>query len=354
MSSTLSPPASTPTQDPSDPLGLAGQRVANRFVPVRYLGRTSVAYIYRAVHTLMEQPCFLKIVDIDPLTKDGMPDSLRREAKATAKQNHTSLLRMYDAGVKDGFAYLAQEWSDGPNLRAVMDQGADVSVPDLLSTALQILDSMCALHRQGVILRAFDPERILVPVKNGRTHLRLFDLSRVIYAGERGAEDSTRPSKSSHQLLVRSTRYMSPEEIREEPAEPRSDLYSFGVLLAEMISGEYPYATRGKGPTAYVISHLKQQPRPVVVEGRPGVPHDLPGIILRLLAKDPGDRFATAELARRALEDIIVPDVMRLNTAADRHVLDAWRKRVQSSISNTRNLNVSESRPPLGLSADQG
>ena len=170
------PSASQGHIDPADPLGLFGLKVANRFAPVRYLGRTSVASIYRSVHTLMEQVCFLKIVEHDPLSEDGMPASLRREAQATAKQDHSSLLRMYDAGVKGGFAYLAQEWSDGPNLRAIMNQGADVGVPDLLSMGLQLLDAVCALHRKGVILRAFDPERILVPSINGRVLLRLFDL----------------------------------------------------------------------------------------------------------------------------------------------------------------------------------
>jgi serine/threonine-protein kinase len=344
------PPTSAGTQDPADPLGLFGQRVGKRFVPVRYLGRTSVSCIYRAVHMLMEQSCFLKIIESDPVSEDGMPESLRREAQATAKQDHSSLLRMYDAGVKDGFAYLAQEWSDGPNLRAVMNQGPDVAVPDLLNIGLQLIDAVCALHRKGVILRAFDPERILVPPVNGRVNLRLFDLSRVIYVGEKGAEDSTRKSTSG--FHVRSTRYMAPEEIREQPCDERSDIYSYGVLLAELIGGEYPYATKGTGPTAYVVSHLKEEPRPLEVEGRPGVPEDLPTILLRMLAKNPADRFQSAEEVRRALEDIIVPDMMRLNAGPTAHVLDAWRNRVRSSIAKSRGFDGGDR--PLGLTTDDG
>jgi serine/threonine protein kinase len=341
------PSASQGHVDPADPLGLFGLRVAKRFAPVRYLGRTSVSCIYRAVHTLMEQACFLKIVEHDPLSEDGMPPSLRREAQATAKQDHSALLRMYDAGVKGGFAFLAQEWSDGPNLRAVMNQGADIAVPDLLSMSLQLLDAVCALHRKGVILRAFDPERILVPSANGRVTLRLFDLSRVVNLGERSEEPTRKSTSGFH---IRSTRYMAPEEIKEHPCDERSDVYSFGVLLAELIGGEYPYATKGTGPTAYVISHLKEEPRPLAIDGRPGVPEDLPSIVLRMLAKDPGDRFQTAEEVRRALEDIIVPDMMRLKS--DRQVLDAWRKNVRSSIANRRVSDVSQSRAPLGLSGD--
>ena len=146
---------------------------------------------------------------------------------------------------------------------------------------------------------------------------------------------------------------MSPEEIREEQAEPTSDLYSFGVLLAELISGKSTPTRRaalGRPPTSSAT--CKEEPRPLAVEGRPGIPEDLPGIILQLLAKDPAHRFASGEAARRALEDIIIPDVVRLNTVADRHVLNAWRKRVKSSLSATRMRNVKDTRPPLGLSGD--
>lgn len=340
-----SPPAPG-SPDPTDPLGLFGQTIAGRFVVVRYLGRTSVAHIYRAVHTMMEQPCFLKITEADASTPDGIPPSLRREAQTAANLNHASVLRLFDAGMKDGYAYLAQQWSDGPNLRAIMGRGADISVPDLIDIGLQLLDAVCALHRSGVVLRAFDPERILTPASGGKPRLKLFDLSRIANIGESLSDPSRK--KSSSGFVVRSTRYMAPEEIREEPAEPRSDLYSFGVLLCEIITGQYPFAPKGSGPTAYVVSHLKDDVRPIVFEGRQEIPQDLPGIIRRLMAKDPKDRYPSAEAARRALEDIIVPDVIRLNTPSDRHVLEAWRRKVQVGVSS-HGPAVLQSRPPLGL-----
>ncbi|MBL4850447.1 MAG: protein kinase [Planctomycetes bacterium] len=323
--------------NPQDPLGLLCRTVARRFSIVGYIGSTSVAHIYRAIHQMMDRPCFLKITP----AKDGVPESLRREAAAAGKANHAAVLRLYDAGLKDGYAYLAQEWSDGPSLRAIMNQGADVSVPDLLGLALQLLDALCALHSVGLCLRAFDPERILVPTKNGRYQLRLFDLSRIATQGEKLARESAEQTKSAVGFKVRSTRYMAPEEIRDQPAEPRSDLYSFGVLLCEMITGEYPYATKGKGPMAYVVSHLKDEVRPLAFTGKSEIPADLPSIVRRLLAKDPADRFESAEACRRSLEDLIVPDLVRLNVPGRRKVLEAWRSGVKSGLR--------QSRPPLGL-----
>ena len=324
--------------DENDPLGLVCKTVGGRFAVVGYLGSTSVACIYRAIHQIMDRPCFLKITPGD----QGIPESLRREAQAAGKANHAAVLRLYDAGLKDGYAYLAQEWSDGPSLRALMDRGADVSVPDLLDLAMQLLDALCALHSVGLCLRAFDPERILVPARNGRPQLRLFDLSRIATVGDKlGVESSVDGTKSSLGFKVRSTRYMAPEEIREQPAEPRSDLYSFGVLLCEMITGQFPYAKRGSGPTAYVVGHLKDEVRPVVFEGRSEIPRDLSGIVRRLLAKEPAERFASAEEVRRALEDLIVPDLVRLNVPGRRQALEAWRSRVRTGLRQTA--------PPLGL-----
>lgn len=318
----------------SDPLNLFGSNVAGRFAVVRYLGRTSVSHIYRVVHMLMDRPCFLKITDRDPAAPEGIPPALRREAQVAATSRHGAMLRLLDAGVAGELAYMTQEWSDGPNLRAVIEQTATMSVPDLLAIGMQLLDALCDLHRHGVVLRAFDPERILVPARNAKPHLRLFDLSRIAFVGEKTSQQELEKSKRATGFAVRSTRYMAPDEIREAPADPRSDLYSLGVLLYEMLTGEYPYATRGQGPGAYVLSHLREAPRPLEAGAR-DLPQDLPGILERLMAKRPEDRFETAEAARRAIEDIVVPDMMRLNTPADRHVLEAWRKRVKVGLGRT-------------------
>jgi serine/threonine-protein kinase len=320
---------------PTDPLGLFGSTVAGRFAVVRYLGRTSLAHIYRVVHMLMDRPCFLKITDRDAAAPEGIPAGLRREAQVTTTSRHPALLRLLDAGTTGDWAYMTQEWSDGPNLRSVIEQTNTMTVPDLLAIAMQLLDAVCDLHRHGVVLRAFDPERILVPAKGGKPHLRLFDLSRTAYVGEKTSQAELERSKRATGFAVRSTRYMAPDEIREAPADPRSDLYSLGVLLYEMLTGEYPYKPRGQGPGAYVLSHLREEPAAIDAGAREGLPQDLPGILRRMVAKKPEDRFETAEAARRAIEDVIVPDMMRLNTAADRHVLEAWRKRVKTGLGRT-------------------
>ncbi len=329
------PGAAAQAVDPNDPLGLFGSTIGGRLAVVRYLGRTHASYIYRVVHMIMERPCFLKITEKDPDRPGGLPPSIEREVAAATRVRHPAILKPLDAGTTGAWAHLTQEWSDGPNLRVLIDQNPPLTVPDMLGVAMQLLDALCELHRAGIVLRAFDPERILVPNLGGRYVLRLFDMSRVAYVGERLAQESVQSSRRATGFAIRSTRYMAPDEIREGAADPRSDLYSMGVLLFEMLTGQYPYAVKGQGPTAYVVSHLREAPRKLDGALRDELPADLPGIIERMLAKRPEDRFETAEACRRAIMDVVVPDLVRLNNPAQRHVLETWRKRVQRGLGRT-------------------
>ena len=223
--------STTANQSPhADPAGLQGTReVANRYHVVRYIGQTSAAWVYRAIHTGLSAPCFFKVADADPSQPQGVPERLRREAKASASVRHSALLRVFDAGVWEGKAYLSQEWVEGPSLRDVIARGAVVSVPEVLALALELLDALQALHKKGIVVRAFEPERIFVKESGERREPKLFDLSRAHFLGEGGpppAAERTHSSKGGTGIVVQSARYLSPEEIMR--TSPRREI---GPLL---------------------------------------------------------------------------------------------------------------------------
>jgi serine/threonine protein kinase len=333
----------TDSRDERDPGGLSGARLANgKYVVLDYLGRTSAAHVYKAIHQLLSVPCFLKAADVDPSMPDGVPDRLRREARATASVRHTGVLRVLDAGVSEGRAYLTQEWADGPSLRSIIEQYRVMSVPDLITIGIELLDALCVLHKRGVIVRAFEPERIFIRTGAQRPTPAFFDLSRAVVVGQETGPPPTQAERTKRGTgyVIRSARYLSPEEITEQPPDVRSDLYSYGLLLYELVSGEFPYpaAMRGKSPQAFIVSHLRDIPRPMELPASRGVPEDLPGVIARLLAKKPEDRFQTAEQAKRAIEDIVVPDMLRHSSRAGQRVLDAWRNRVKLGIAKTAQI----------------
>ncbi len=318
----------------NDPAGLAAARgVAGRYHIASYIGQTSAAWVYRAIHTGLSVPCFFKVAELD----DGqVPERLRREAKAAAAVRHPSILRVLDAGAWQGFGYVAQEWTEGPTLRTIIARGAVVSVPELIALALQFLEALSVVHRKGVLVRALEPERIFVRELADRREIKLFDLSRAYFMAEGGPPPvAERVRKGATGIHVKSARYLSPEEIREQQPDARSDLYSFGLVLYEMLTGEFPYAT-DRGPGGLIVAHLRELPRPLELAPERGhVPSDLPAIIRRLLAKNPADRFESAEATTRALEDVVVPDLVRYATASGQRVLEAWRKRVRSGLSGS-------------------
>jgi serine/threonine-protein kinase len=327
-----------------DPIGLSGMRLAGgKYVVCEYVGRTSAAWVYKAIHQLLSIPCFLKAAEVDPNAQDGVPERLRREARATAAIRHQGVLRVIDAGISEGRAYLTQEWAEGPSLRSIIDQHRVMSVPDLIAIGLELLDAVAACHKRNVVVRAFEPERIFIRTTGARPVPAFFDLSRAVIVGESGpAPTHAERTRRGMGYVIKNARYVSPEEITEQPPDPRSDLYSFGVLLYELVTGEFPYATKGKSQQVYLVSHLRDVPRPIELPRSSGVPQDLNGVIAKLLAKKPEDRFPTAEAAKHALEDTVVPDLLRHSTRAGQRVLEAWKSRVKLGLQSTAALSPIE------------
>jgi serine/threonine-protein kinase len=314
-----------------DPASLVATRgFAGRYHVARYVGRTSAAWVYRAIHTGLAVPCFLKVAEKDE--QGQLPERLRREARAAAAVRHPALLRVLDAGTHESFGYVAQEWTDGPTLRQVIERGAVVTVPELILLALDLLDGLEALHKKGILARSLEPERIFVRELPERREAKIFDLSRAYFVAEGGAAPiAERVRASAMGIVVQSARYLSPEEIREEPPDARSDLYSFGLVLYELLTGEFPFATTGS-PTSFIVAHLRDVPRPLELPPE-RTTADLASIIRRLLAKRREDRFESALATRRAIEDQVVPDLIRYQTKEGQRVLDAWRSRVRLGIS---------------------
>ncbi len=260
--------------------------VDNRYTRSRPLGSGGMADVYLGHDKVLDRDVALKVLKDKYAKNEEFVQRFRREARSAASLNHPNIVSIYDWGCsEDGAYYIAMEHVPGETLKdrirreGALDPGAVVGV------ALQIVDALSVAHEHGVIHRDIKSPNILL-TETGYAKVTDFGIARAATA-------TTTSSRSS--LVLGTPGYISPEQAKGELVGPRSDLYSLGVILYEMLTGELPYSA--KDPIALATRHVDEPPRSPR-EARPEVPEALDALTLRLLAKAPEDRYASAvELA---------------------------------------------------------
>ena len=303
------------------------------------IGAGGMGEVYRARDTRLDREVAIKVLPA-ALTQD--PDRLSRfaiEAKATGALNHPNILTVHDIGNHEGTPYIVAELLDGEELRAQLDNGA-LPVRKAIEYAQQIAAGLTAAHEKGVVQRDLKPENLFV-TKDGRVKILDFGLAKLTQTrkSERGtrneeAETLLQEASDIHRLALRdhpltipgtvmgTVAYMSPEQVRGQAVDHRSDLFSFGLILYEMLVGKKAF--HGES-AADVMSAILQQEPPEISETNSKIPAQLEKIVRRCLEKKPERRFQSASDLGFALEALpgyasILPatDVSPLSAAAGR------------------------------------
>jgi serine/threonine protein kinase len=215
-------------------------------------------------------------------------DRFEREARSIAALNHPHICSLYDVGPD----YLVLELVDGEPLRG------PVSLKEALALAEQILDALDAAHRQGIVHRDLKPENILL-TKNG---VKVLDFGLAKISRDRAPTGDTQreiPSLTAEGSILGTLPYMSPEQVEGQEADARSDIFSFGVILYELITGQRPFS--GKSQTSLIASILREEPRRLH-ELEPLTPPGIDGVVQTCLEKDPEKRWQSAREVRHALK----------------------------------------------------
>ena len=245
--------------------------------------------VYRAEHTGLGKDVALKV--IGKLSHD-LERRFEREARAIARLDHPGCVRVLDYGEDDhGVQFLAMELVDGPTLHTAM-AGDVMSVPRAAHVAKSVLSALAHAHAHGVIHRDVKPENIMIAMRPAfRVVLIDFGLASLRDA----------PALTGSGIAMGSPSYIAPERLLGEPHDARSDLYSVGVVLYEMIAGIRPYL--GSTPQEIMANVMGRPPRPLRALV-PDVSPALDAVIRRALHKDPARRFADADEMRSALADV--------------------------------------------------
>src|SRR5205807_3778940 len=269
---------------------LIGTVFDGRYRIVRKLGTGGMADVYLAEDQELGRRVAIKILNDRHAADDQFIERFRREAKNAAALSHPNIVSIYDRGTAEGTYYIAMEYLSGRSLKELIVGSGPTPMRIAIDYTRQILAAIGFAHRHGIVHRDIKPHNVLVGPE-GRLKVTDFGIARS------GASQMTEVGS-----IIGTAQYLSPEQARGSPVAQTSDLYSVGVVLYELLTGQVPFT--GDTPLEIAMKHLSEVPKPPS-ELRPEVPHDLDLVVLRALAKDPADRYPTAEQMDADLERVL-------------------------------------------------
>jgi serine/threonine-protein kinase len=292
----LSADATVADDAPLDPL--LGRVLDDKYRLDARLGEGGMGAVYRATHLLIERPVAVKVLNSRLVTDEAAKERFRREARAAGRLQHTNAVAVTDFGeTRDGLVYLVMELLEGRPLREVLAHEAPLDAARAVSLMLQIAAAVEAAHEAGIIHRDLKPGNIFLVQRPDSPYIvKVLDFGIAKLAPD--SEISFVDTLTGAGVMVGTPRYMSPEQFDGAQLTPASDVYSLGVILYEMLTGQTPFT--GTTPLALALKHSSDTPQPLR-EIVPAIPPALEAITLRALEKNPQERPANAGEFRREL-----------------------------------------------------
>ncbi|MFZ5816732.1 MAG: Stk1 family PASTA domain-containing Ser/Thr kinase [Bacillota bacterium] len=280
---------------------MIGKILGNRYRMEERIGGGGMALVYRAYDLQLNREVAVKVLRGQFGSDEEFVRRFRREAQNAASLSHPNIVQIYDVGEENDTYYIVMELVTGKTLKAVIQEQGPLPVTEAARIAIEIADALAHAHAQRIVHRDIKPHNILI-ARDGRVKVTDFGIARA----------TTTDTVTHTGSIMGSAHYFSPEQANGQPTGEKSDLYSLGVVLYEMVTGTVPF--QGDSPITVALKHLREHVVPPS-ELNPEVPVELDEIILQAMEKEPDDRYESAIKMRQALERFI-----QLHTAGKTHM----------------------------------
>ncbi|SRR6266571_263441 len=286
------------------------QTLSGRYRVEQLLGSGGMAQVYRGTDTVLSRPVAIKVLSSDYAGDPAFVERFRREAQAAARLNHPTVVSVFDTGSDDGVHYIVMEFVSGQTLAEVLATEGPLPPERAAWVTARVAEALSFAHEAGLVHRDVKPGNVML-TERGDVKVMDFGIAR---AAAGPGQDLTETTS-----ILGTAAYLSPEQAEGKPVDPRSDIYSLGVVLYELLTGRAPFT--GSTPVAVAYKHVTEEPTPPSAV-QPGVPPAVEAIAMRALAKDPAQRYQSAERMRADLEAaaggasaaaVPIPDTERLD-----------------------------------------
>lgn len=271
---------------------VTGQLIAERYELEELVGSGGMASVYRAYDRVLDRRVAIKVLHERFARDDDYVERFRREARAAAQLNHPNIVTVIDRGEADGRPYIVFEFVEGQTLKDVVQREAPLPVRDAVELTLQVAAALAFAHKRGVVHRDVKPQNVLLG--GDRARVTDFGIARSLDLDVGVTQTGA---------VLGTSDYIAPEQAMGERATGRSDVYSLGAVLYELLAGEVVFP--GESFMAVALRHASEEP-PSLLERRPDCPVRLAAAIDRCLAKDPQERFSSMDELVDELQECLV------------------------------------------------
>lgn len=257
-----------------------GQKINDRYEIIRILGEGGMANVYLAEDTILNRKVAVKVLRGDLANDEKFVRRFQREALSASSLNHPNIVEMYDVGEDDGNFYLVMEYVDGKNLKQLIKRRNKLSLPEVIDIMKQLTDGIAHAHDSFIIHRDIKPQNMLI-LDNGLVKITDFGIAVAL--------NNTQLTQTNS--VMGSVHYLPPEQAAGKGATFKSDIYSLGILMFELLTGKLPF--RGDNAVEIALKQLKE-PIPSVREIDETIPQSVENIVLKACAKNPENRYNSA------------------------------------------------------------